>query len=148
MTTEERLHMTKRIGLMVGREWSFPPAFMEEIDRRQAGVELVEESGVDGIDGDDSLDRDAGLAGGVVPASDDGVGGSVQVRVGSDHESRVRAQFEEDLGGRRITRDLMTDRGRTSEGHSTDPAIRGERRPDVRSTGDKLHCTLRCPRLE
>jgi hypothetical protein len=30
--------MTKRIGLMVGREWSFPPAFMEEIDRRQAGV--------------------------------------------------------------------------------------------------------------
>ena len=30
--------MTKRIGLMVGREWSFPPAFMEEVDRRQAGV--------------------------------------------------------------------------------------------------------------
>jgi hypothetical protein len=30
--------MTKRIGLMVGREWSFPPAFMEEVNRRQAGV--------------------------------------------------------------------------------------------------------------
>jgi hypothetical protein len=30
--------MTKRIGLMVGREWSFPPAFMEEVGRRQAGV--------------------------------------------------------------------------------------------------------------
>ena len=30
--------MTKRIGLMVGREWSFPPAFIEEVNRRQAGV--------------------------------------------------------------------------------------------------------------
>lgn len=30
--------MTKRIGLMVGREWSFPPAFMEEVSRRNAGV--------------------------------------------------------------------------------------------------------------
>ena len=30
--------MSKRIGLMVGREWSFPPAFMEEVNRRQAGV--------------------------------------------------------------------------------------------------------------
>jgi hypothetical protein len=30
--------MTKRIGLMVGREWSFPPAFTEEVERRQAGV--------------------------------------------------------------------------------------------------------------
>ena len=28
----------KRIGLMVGREWSFPPAFTEEVGRRQAGV--------------------------------------------------------------------------------------------------------------
>ncbi len=30
--------MTKRIGLMVGREWSFPPAFIEEVQRRDAGV--------------------------------------------------------------------------------------------------------------
>lgn len=30
--------MTKRIGLLVGREWSFPPAFLEEVDRRGAGV--------------------------------------------------------------------------------------------------------------
>ncbi len=30
--------MPKRIGLMVGREWSFPPAFMEEVKRRDAGV--------------------------------------------------------------------------------------------------------------
>ena len=30
--------MTKRIGLMVGREWSFPPAFIEEVNRRDAGV--------------------------------------------------------------------------------------------------------------
>ena len=28
----------KRVGLMVGREWSFPPAFMDEIARRDAGV--------------------------------------------------------------------------------------------------------------
>jgi hypothetical protein len=31
--------MTKRIGLLVGREWSFPPAFVEEVRRRDAGVE-------------------------------------------------------------------------------------------------------------
>jgi hypothetical protein len=30
--------MPKRIGLIVGREWSFPPAFMEEVRRRDAGV--------------------------------------------------------------------------------------------------------------
>jgi hypothetical protein len=30
--------MTKRIGLLVGREWSFPPAFLEEVSRRNAGV--------------------------------------------------------------------------------------------------------------
>ena len=30
--------MTKRIGLMVGREWSFPPAFVEEVHRRDVGV--------------------------------------------------------------------------------------------------------------
>jgi hypothetical protein len=27
-----------KIGLLVGREWSFPPAFMEEVARRDAGV--------------------------------------------------------------------------------------------------------------
>lgn len=27
-----------RIGLLVGREWSFPPAFMEAVQRRNAGV--------------------------------------------------------------------------------------------------------------
>src|SRR6476469_218972 len=35
--------MTQRIGLMVGREWSFPPAFVDEVHRRGADVtaELV-----------------------------------------------------------------------------------------------------------
>jgi hypothetical protein len=31
--------MTKRVGLMVGREWSFPPAFIDEVNRRDQGVE-------------------------------------------------------------------------------------------------------------
>ena len=31
--------MTKHIGLLVGREWSFPPAFVEEVRRRNAGVD-------------------------------------------------------------------------------------------------------------
>jgi len=30
--------MTKRVGLVVGREWSWPPAFIEEVNRRDAGV--------------------------------------------------------------------------------------------------------------
>ncbi|MGH2453961.1 MAG: ATP-grasp domain-containing protein [bacterium] len=30
--------MTLRVGLLVGREWSFPPAFIEEVARRDAGV--------------------------------------------------------------------------------------------------------------
>ena len=30
--------MTARIGLIVGREWSFPPAFIEEVNRRDQGV--------------------------------------------------------------------------------------------------------------
>lgn len=30
--------MTLRVGLLVGREWSFPPAFLEEVNRRAAGV--------------------------------------------------------------------------------------------------------------
>jgi hypothetical protein len=29
----------KKIGVMVGREWSWPPAFIEEVNRRNAGVE-------------------------------------------------------------------------------------------------------------
>lgn len=28
----------KRIGLLFGREWSFPPAFVEEVNRRDSGV--------------------------------------------------------------------------------------------------------------
>ena len=28
----------KKIGLIVGREWSFPPAFIEEVNQRDAGV--------------------------------------------------------------------------------------------------------------
>ena len=28
----------QKIGLIVGREWSFPPAFIEEVDRRDDGV--------------------------------------------------------------------------------------------------------------
>jgi glutathione synthase/RimK-type ligase-like ATP-grasp enzyme len=31
--------MTLKVGLIVGREWSFPPAFIEEVNRRDAGVE-------------------------------------------------------------------------------------------------------------
>ncbi len=27
-----------KIGLVVGREWSFPPAFIEEVNRRNDGV--------------------------------------------------------------------------------------------------------------
>ncbi|HTS87027.1 MAG TPA: hypothetical protein VMG41_00920 [Gemmatimonadales bacterium] len=30
--------MTKRVGLLIGREWSFPPAFMDEVNRRDQGV--------------------------------------------------------------------------------------------------------------
>ncbi|HEX8243558.1 MAG TPA: hypothetical protein VF541_08685 [Longimicrobium sp.] len=30
--------MTLKVGLIVGREWSFPPAFIEELNRRDAGV--------------------------------------------------------------------------------------------------------------
>ncbi len=30
--------MVLKVGLLVGREWSFPPAFLEEVNRRQAGV--------------------------------------------------------------------------------------------------------------
>src|SRR6516162_2292803 len=30
--------MVLKIGLLVGREWSFPPAFLAEVERRKAGV--------------------------------------------------------------------------------------------------------------
>jgi hypothetical protein len=30
--------MTLKVGLLVGREWSFPPAFLAEVERRAAGV--------------------------------------------------------------------------------------------------------------
>ncbi|MFN2138723.1 MAG: RimK family alpha-L-glutamate ligase, partial [Candidatus Promineifilaceae bacterium] len=30
--------MSLKVGLMVGREWSFPPAFIEEVNRRDKGV--------------------------------------------------------------------------------------------------------------
>ena len=28
----------KKIGIIVGREWSWPPAFIEEVNKRNAGV--------------------------------------------------------------------------------------------------------------
>jgi hypothetical protein len=31
--------MTLKVGLFIGREWSFPPAFVEEVKRRDEGVE-------------------------------------------------------------------------------------------------------------
>jgi hypothetical protein len=31
--------MTLKVGLLVGREWSFPPAFIDEVNKRDAGVE-------------------------------------------------------------------------------------------------------------
>ncbi len=39
--------MTLRVGLMVGREWSFPPAFIDEVNGRDEGVtaEFVELGG-------------------------------------------------------------------------------------------------------
>lgn len=30
--------MTLKVGLLVGREWSFPPSFIDEVNRRDAGV--------------------------------------------------------------------------------------------------------------
>jgi hypothetical protein len=32
------MEQPKRVGLIVGREWSFPPAFIEEVKRRDEGV--------------------------------------------------------------------------------------------------------------
>src|SRR5512139_98739 len=34
----ERNPMTTKIGIIVGREWSWPPAFLEEVNRRNEGV--------------------------------------------------------------------------------------------------------------
>src|SRR6266705_354667 len=36
--TGRRIVMTLKVGLIVGREWSFPPAFIEEVNRRNEGV--------------------------------------------------------------------------------------------------------------
>ena len=30
--------MTVKVGLLVGREWSFPPAFLDEVNGREDGV--------------------------------------------------------------------------------------------------------------
>src|SRR5690349_116263 len=40
--------MTLKVGLIVGREWSFPPAFIEEVNRRDEGVvaEFVKLGGI------------------------------------------------------------------------------------------------------
>jgi hypothetical protein len=42
-----RRTMTLKVGLLVGREWSFPPAFIDEVNRRDEGVvaELVKLDG-------------------------------------------------------------------------------------------------------
>ena len=39
MAKRTKAQRTYRVGLMVGREWSFPPAFIEELAKRDAGVE-------------------------------------------------------------------------------------------------------------
>ncbi|HEY7350935.1 MAG TPA: hypothetical protein VH599_21680 [Ktedonobacterales bacterium] len=44
--------MVLKVGLIVGREWSFPPAFIEEVNRRNDGVE-AEFVKLDGIHMDD-----------------------------------------------------------------------------------------------
>jgi len=49
--------MTKRVGLLVGREWSFPPAFIEEVNRRDAGV-VAEFVKVGAVAMDDALRYD------------------------------------------------------------------------------------------
>jgi len=36
--TEREDRMSKRVGLLVGREWSFPPAFMDAVNARDQGV--------------------------------------------------------------------------------------------------------------
>jgi hypothetical protein len=37
-TRSKKLARSYRVGLMVGREWSFPPAFIDEVQKRDAGV--------------------------------------------------------------------------------------------------------------
>ena len=38
MTTPQPSHREALVGLLVGREWSFPPAFLDAVNTRQAGV--------------------------------------------------------------------------------------------------------------
>ena len=33
------INNNKRIGIMIGREWSWAPAFIEEVAKRDAGVQ-------------------------------------------------------------------------------------------------------------
>ncbi len=47
--------MTLKVGLIVGREWSFPPAFIEEVNRRNEGV-TAEYVKLGGIHMDDPCD--------------------------------------------------------------------------------------------
>jgi len=47
--------MTLKIGLLVGREWSFPPAFIEEVNKRDAGV-VAEYVKLGGSRADESTD--------------------------------------------------------------------------------------------
>jgi hypothetical protein len=49
--------MTHRIGLLVGREWSWPPAFIEEVNKRDAGV-VAEFAQVGGDGTDDPVPYD------------------------------------------------------------------------------------------
>jgi hypothetical protein len=49
--------MTKRIGLFVGREWSWPPAFLEEVNKRDLGV-VAELASVGGERFDDPVPYD------------------------------------------------------------------------------------------
>jgi hypothetical protein len=47
--------MTQKVGLIVGREWSFPPAFIEEVNKRDQGV-VAEYVKLGGTRMDDLLD--------------------------------------------------------------------------------------------
>jgi len=54
--------MTRRIGLLVGREWSFPPAFIDEVNRRDEDVtadfvKIGGEATDDPVDFDVVIDR-------------------------------------------------------------------------------------------
>jgi hypothetical protein len=49
--------MIKRVGLIVGREWSWPPAFIEEVNKRDAGV-VAEYARLGGDHFDDEIPYD------------------------------------------------------------------------------------------